>query len=293
MRREVPRLSLANMLRQELAARSAAFAKQGRLLHVESYGAQPVIVYEPSEDGLSHGNFFPASYTAILQNPAWSRRLQKVHSQASRTLPRRDRRWVELDTSNSSDALLMNIFCHPEVPDLVSGMLGIPLNTVPVFGLRARVPLSNGHLDRTEIDMQLGDLLVEAKLTETGFQRKARSFVNTYRDFAAVFRRTSLPRSGGDYFAYQLIRNVLAAHAMQASFCVFLDQRRPDLLEDWYSIMRSLRDTDLKTRCKVLTWQELSAVLPVDLRRFLDVKYGIVPQNETPSRIGHPDSALE
>jgi hypothetical protein len=34
---------------------------------------------------------------------------------------------------------------------------------------------------------------------------------------------------------------------------------------------------DLRLRCKVLTWQELSATLPAGLREFLDIKYGIVP----------------
>jgi hypothetical protein len=33
---------------------------------------------------------------------------------------------------------------------------------------------------------------------------------------------------------------------------------------------------DLKTRCKVLTWQELSAALPLRLQQFLEPKYGIV-----------------
>jgi len=43
-------------------------------------------------------------------------------------------------------------------------------------------------------------------------------------------------------------------------------------------------DTDLKTRCKVLTWQELSEVLPPDLQEFLDLKYGIVPSGKSASR---------
>jgi hypothetical protein len=33
---------------------------------------------------------------------------------------------------------------------------------------------------------------------------------------------------------------------------------------------------DLKTRCKVLSWQELSAALPGRLQNFLELKYGIV-----------------
>jgi hypothetical protein len=70
---------------------------------------------------------------------------------------------------------------------------------------------------------------------------------------------------------------VLAAYALNLSFCVLLDTRRPDLMEDWYEVMAWVRPTELRTRCKVLTWQELVVALPVTLQRFLDLKYGIVP----------------
>ena len=55
-----------------------------------------------------------------------------------------------------------------------------------------------------------------------------------------------------------------------------LDRRRPDLLEQWYRIMSCVADAHLRTRCKVLTWQELSLALPASLRKFLAQKYGIV-----------------
>ncbi len=38
------------------------------------------------------------------------------------------------------------------------------------------------------------------------------------------------------YQGYQLIRNVLAAHAQGASFCVIHDERRPDLREAWFRV---------------------------------------------------------
>jgi hypothetical protein len=71
------------------------------------------------------------------------------------------------------------------------------------------------------------------------------------------------------------LRNVLAAFALDLEFCVLLDARRPDLLEQWYRIIRCIRSGILQTRCKVLTWQELSRYLPVALCNFLNVKYGI------------------
>jgi len=59
------------------------------------------------------------------------------------------------------------------------------------------------------------------------------------------------------------------------SFCVIADARRQDLVEGWYAIMRCVRNAELRTRCKVLTWQELGSTLPGKLQRFLEAKYGI------------------
>ncbi|HEX7960011.1 MAG TPA: hypothetical protein VF493_08845 [Terriglobales bacterium] len=53
------------------------------------------------------------------------------------------------------------------------------------------------------------------------------------------------------------------------------DERRPDLKEMWYSVLHAVRPVTLRLRCKMLTWQELAAVLPKDLRLFLAEKYGI------------------
>jgi|SRR5581483_3266054 len=242
----------------------------------ESYGEPPTICFLPSDDNSRHGNFAPETYRAILAKPDWRRRLDKIHT-AKRSLPRTGRPWRELDSSNSSDALLMNIFCHPGMlPETrVTDMLGLEPGIAPQFGFRARIPLLDGKFDRTEVDMRLGDLLVESKLTESDFQTKAKAVVDTYRDFAEVFDRRALPRSGERYFSYQLIRNVLAAHAHDCSFCVMADARRPDLVEAWYAIMRCVKIGDLRRRCKMLTWQELALVLPPKLQEFLEHKYGI------------------
>ncbi|MBI3476462.1 MAG: hypothetical protein HY010_12075 [Acidobacteria bacterium] len=123
--------------------------------------------------------------------------------------------------------------------------------------------------------MKLGTVLFEAKLTESGFQAQEPEIVEGYRDLKEVFEWRKLPRRGQEYVSYQLLRNVLAAYALNLSFCVLLDSRRPDLIEDWYAVMKCVRSTDLRTRCKILTWQELSAVLPKKLEAFLELKYGI------------------
>lgn len=269
--------STASHLRRELCTRNEAFAHEHNLAHVLSYGALPVVVYSPDLDGKNHGNFIASSYGEILKRPQWLRRMEKIHSRGKKALPRADRAWRELDSCTSSDALLMNIFCHR---GLCSGreialLLGTEITDEPEFGYKARVPLLNGKTDRTEVDMKLGRLLVEAKLTEGDFQIKPAALVESYRDLKKVFEVRALPRINDRYVSYQLIRNVLAAYAMDASFCVIADARRPDLIEAWHTIMRCVCDAEMRTRCKVLTWQELAALLPETLQKFLAVKYGI------------------
>jgi hypothetical protein len=142
-------ISFAAQLRQELSHRNSAYAKAQDLPHVFSYGELPVTVYEPSPDGKRHGNFFDASYCSILKQIEWRKRLEKAHAQAVRSLPRSDRSWKELDSCMSSDALLMNVFCHPRTLKStgVNSMLGIESTVTPKFGFPARVPLLNGRTD--------------------------------------------------------------------------------------------------------------------------------------------------
>lgn len=270
-------LACVSQLRAQLSECGQKYAQAHGLPHQLSYGGVPAVVFESCDDG-RHGNFQPASYRAILRNPDWRRRLAKPHAQ-SKSLPRADRRWCELDSCNSSDALLMNIFCYPGVAGdwQVLHLLGAEAEGPPQFGYMPRVPLLDDKFDRTEVDMRVGNLLVEAKLTEGDFQRKPKADLARYRDFAEVFYRRQLPQQLNHYLSYQLIRNVLAAHATGFSFCVLTDARRPDLLEAWFQVMQAIRPVDLRVRCKVLTWQELAIILPRTLQTFLEEKYAIVP----------------
>lgn len=267
----------AKALRRELALRNREYASRCGLFYRESIGSR-VVCYPASDQVTQHGNFLPEAYQAILKNPDWRRRLEKPHTSAHRALPRDGQRWRELDSSTSSDALLMNVFCFPATleEEHVFSLLGVELGAAPQFGFKARVPLVNGQADRTEVDMRFGDLLVEAKLTESDFQKKSAGCVEAYRDFREVFDQRNLPREKDCYLSYQLIRNVLAAHASAGRFCVMLDARRPDLHEAWYAILRCVRIHDLRLRCKVLTWQELAEALPTKLQAFLAEKYGIL-----------------
>jgi hypothetical protein len=265
-------------LRTELSVRGLKYALMHGYLHERTDGAIPSILFGCDEDG-RHGNFHPASYRSIRATPAWSRRLAKTHTAYRRARVRANWSWKELDCSCSSDALLMNIFCYPAltVVPAVRALLGSDLAELPEFGFKPRTPLSNLRFDNTEIDMKLGDLLVEAKLTESDFQLADPRLVHRYRDLATVFDIAELPLRKGKHIGYQLIRGALAAYAANTSFCVFCVARRPDLTECWYSVIRAVRLYDLRCRLKLLTWQELARAVPIDLQEFLASKYGIIP----------------
>jgi hypothetical protein len=152
---------------------------------------------------------------------------------------------------------------------------------VPEFGWKPRTPLHGGKrdgmTDNTEVDMRVGDLLVEAKLTESDFQTARPSLIERYRDAEDVFDVAELPMRGGRVLGYQLIRGTLAAYASGCSFCVVCDARRPELVEIWYAVMRAVRSFEFRCRLKLLTWQELAGVVPRELSEFLAEKYGIKP----------------
>jgi hypothetical protein len=348
----VPTPWSASLLRRDLNARAQHLATTSNLLHEQTTGSEPSIIFGRNEQAeqARHGNFHPASYAAICANPAWSRRLTKTHTAHRRVRARADWQWMELDCANSSDALLMNIFCHPEVfsnnhqNPAIASLLGVPSNAEPNFGIHPGVPLKKSpksskkkvarinpqrepttslfndinsrtqpddpdHLkDRTEIDLQLGNLFIEAKLTESNFQTANTRLIERYRDLETIFAVERLPkkimtsapthpptedfsdleephttptatpvRSRTVVQGYQLIRNVLAAYDSDASFCVLCDARRQDLIEIWYSILTAVHYPSFAWRLKLLTWQELTTTLPEDLQAFLEAKYGILP----------------
>ncbi len=225
-----------------------------------------------------HGNFHAASYRAILADSVWRARLSKAHTASRRALPRADWRWRELDCAASSDALLMNVFCHPQL--FRSGKAGALLGVSgrPCFGVHPRLARERDLVDTTEIDMELDGLLVEAKLTESGFQTATPALLARFRALGEVFEADELPRTAAGAFAsYQLLRGALAAHESGGSFCVLLDARRTDLIADWYRVLGAVRGATFRTRLKLLTWQELAAACPGTLQLFLDEKYGIAP----------------
>lgn len=271
-------MSYAGRLREELSARALDWAVKNGLAHECTIGNLPAVIFREGEDAV-HGNFHPASYQRICHRPEWHRRLHKSHTSAHRNLVSHDRDRSELDTAASSDALLMNIFCHPRA-FAAGSLLRALLATEPPerleFGAKPRIALIANHVERTEIDLRIGNLLIEAKLTETEFPRAPRARVERYRDFASAFDVDALPQSGESYLHYQLIRGVLAAHAEQGTrYCVICDARRPDLIDAWFTVARAVRLASLRSRLQLTTWQEIATTLPKSMRNWLAQKYGI------------------
>ncbi len=89
---------------------------------------------------------------------------------------------------------------------------------------------------------------------ENCYRKPKCTYSGNYLDFTEVFNVEQLSRVGNVCLSDQLIRNVLAAYAPGASFCVLLDSRRPDLIHAWYRVLRCVKIYDLRLRCKVLTW---------------------------------------
>ena len=236
----MPNLGL--LLRKQLADRAKRFATANGLTHYESCGPSPTILFSAEPTASRHGNFNDKSYAAILANESWAKRLEKPHSQRQ-ALPK-DRRGdaKELDSSNSSDALLMNCFCYPRSAErILKGCLRMTPNGRVEFGVRGDVPKSNGKADTTELDMRVGNIVFEAKLTEPDFTSKCATVVEVYRGLHDVFHASLLPRVEGKYQSYQLIRNVLAAYAHEYQFVLLCDGRRPDLLHQWWTVHAAIQ----------------------------------------------------
>jgi hypothetical protein len=265
----------STMFRQELAICATRYAIGRRIPFFMSLDKPPTVMFELYEGGRLHGNFLASTLKEILQEGSWQIRLNGRRPVLG-TLPE-GKSAKELDASTSSEALLMNIFCHPELKShsALYKVLGLDEYEKPEFGVTGNVPLANGRTDKGEIDMKLGNVLVMAKLAETDFTKRPKAHAESYRDFEFAFDTNILPQSEEKYYHHQLIRSVLAASEQNARFVLISDARRPDLLHSWWDVMMAVNDTNLRRRCRFVLWQELAQLAPLQLREFLEEKYGI------------------
>jgi hypothetical protein len=275
-------------LRQDLLRRAENYVISQKLEpHVyRSLGKVPTVLFRAYySDGIPHhGSFHPESFASITLQPTWMDRLNKPHTGGTRCFLNADAAAArELDSCISSDAVAMNIFCHPSNrtnPQLAQ-IFGFDQIPDPDFGFKANLPFSAGGIEprSTEIDLRLHSptrtLLAECKLTETDFTARPRAHVERYADFTETFDVPRLPQRDGQFLHYQLIRNVLAARFHSANFSLICDLRRPDLQEAFAEVVSVIADPQLRRRCSVVTWQQIAATMPMNVRRFLASKYGI------------------
>ena len=278
----------ARMLRQDLLFRAEKYVTSiGLSPHIyRSLGKVPTVLFRQfKSDGIDcHGNFHPESYAVINPRSEWASRLGKPHSGKHRSLSEADAALaMEMDSCTSSDALAMNIFCHPSstTNQQLARLFGFEHLPDPDFGFKAKLPFVKGGTEprSTEIDLYLHSpnhtVLAECKLTESDFTSKPIAGVERYAAFAETFDAERLPRKEGHFLHYQLIRNVLAAVHYNASFLLLCDQRRPDLIAAFGETISAIRDKQLQHRCAVVTWQQIAVTTPSSLKDFLGEKYGI------------------
>lgn len=261
-------------LRVELSARNLERARG--TLHEVTSGRVASVIYGFNEEG-QHGNFLQPSLKRILSDPRWAKRLSKAYTGVAQVPRAADRRRGELECATSSDALLMNLFCYPGVLRRagVCARLDVEPGLRPSFGVRVALPMHRDEIDRTELDMRLGDLLVEAKLTETGFGKASLERLLRYRGAEELIEVDALPRQGSGVGGYQIVRGLLAAQRHGMRYLVLLDNRRADLKEICFRVLGAVRTAEARGKFRLLTWQELGQALPRTLQKFLAERYGI------------------
>lgn len=251
----------SDMLKQEIRRSSLAFAKR-RGLNVDDSHSSAIIFSNIAD------NFHPDSYRNITNHADWKARTMKPHPNVLGV--------KEMQSSNSSDALLMNIFCHPLINKWTGPKKVIGSNLEMIaFGFPGAIRLYSGGSDSTEIDLSLTDSLCEAKLTESDFTKKRPSVVENYAGLAEAFHIEALPRKGSDYDNYQIIRNFLASVQHNRKHILFCDERRTDFVKRYMETVSCLRDVKRRTNCRVIFWQEIVAACGATLREWIGEKYGI------------------
>jgi len=213
-------------------------------------------------------NFHPDSYENIKINPEWSQRLNKPHQNIPGV--------KEMQSSNSSDALLMNIFCHPMIGKWKgpSKLFNERIGKIS-FGFPGLVHINGRKQDSTEIDMAFGNVICEAKLTESDFTQQESCIVERYDNLQEEFHVESLPKFNDNYANYQAIRNLLAAIQYDKKHFLLCDERRPDLVRSYMETVACLRSVKHRKKCRVVFWQEIASSCGISLRDWLKEKYCI------------------
>lgn len=229
-------------------------------------------------DDISY-SFQKESWDAISKDKDYSTRTEKTHPNTRTKEPA----VLEMQSSNSSDALAMNIFCHPGFKKWkgVTNLFEVDNISSVEFGFEAKVLKTNNNKieeDKTEVDVFINkNIIAECKLTEEDFCIQVKGIVEQYSEFKNVFHIDKLLQTETHYSNYQLIRNILAANQHSTQFILICDMRRPDLAQSFLQTVTCIKDEylDLRTNCKIIYWQDLAKVVGGELKSFLSDKYGI------------------
>ncbi|MCK9299742.1 MAG: hypothetical protein M0P23_00010 [Bacteroidales bacterium] len=209
-------------------------------------------------------SFNPDSYKNILENAEYKSRLDKVHPQASG--------FMEMQSSNSSDALLMNFFAHPRIKEWKSlrDLLLFFQSDEIEFGWN---PLFENETTKTEVDMKIGNQIFEAKLTESDFTKKDLEVVLRYANVENIIDLKPFINENNEVINYQLIRNILAAEKYGYKFNLLVDETRTDLIREFYRVKMAIINKDLADQCNFYTWQEIAEAVGRDLKNYITDKY--------------------
>jgi hypothetical protein len=225
------------------------------------YEHKSAIIFKDIKD-----SFIEESYENIKKNDDWNIRTIKKHNSLVNTL--------EMQSSNSSDALLMNIFCYPKINQWkgLKQLLDVEDFNDINFGWN---PFFENEDPRfpTEIDMKIGKHIFEAKLTENNFTQKNKKIVENYKDLTRVFDIKKIVKMNEKYENYQLIRNIITAYKYNFSFTLIIDESRTDLIRYFLSIIKAIKNYELQDKINFITWQEIADVCGKDLKNYLERKY--------------------
>lgn len=212
-------------------------------------------------------NFNVNSYKNINDNINWKNRLEKKHTTVKNV--------YEMQSSNSSDALLMNIFCHPKFKNWkgMNNLFKIDKFDDFEFGWNPEFKNEKSSY-KTEIDLKFNDIIIEAKFTEENFKTQIKTVVESYENFDLVFEKDLLKvTENNEYKNYQLIRNILTAYKYNFRFILIIDESRIDLIKEFLKTIISIKNLELRNKIEFITWQEIVDLVGDELKEYMKNKY--------------------
>lgn len=224
-------------------------------------------------------NFIPESFNNIIKHSNWYKRTQKKLEKYPKIL--------EMQSSKSSDALLMNIFCYPDFINWEKPKKLLQINNYNCmkFGWNPEFSYEKKKFEYlkklgkenefhpSEIDLKIGDSIFEAKLTEKNFGEKEIEIIQKYDGFELVFDETILKKTDNKYINYQLIRNILVAQKYNYKFILLVDETRNDLIEYFETTKEAVKNSKLKERIYYKTWQCIIKECEDKLSNYISKRY--------------------